>query len=152
MVIFACHSSKGHLCGPSASRTQPHTLQMSPLSQWGCACARVSVCACWITFPVFCSIRSHFLLFFPPSSIFYLFIFFVFLSVLKIHARLPLSVSTRQAVNIYMYWNYADRSLAISVSYWQGSVTFPALPLCNWLFFFFQAVVHYLYYQCLREP
>lgn len=139
MVILACHSSKGHLCGPSASRTRTR-------AHWKChhyhsrLCTSVCVCLSGCTlnhFIVFCSISSCFL-HFPPSSVRCFFVFLLLLTTAS--PPPPPSALTRQAVNIYMYWNPTNRSLSISASHWRGSLTFPALSVIGSFSFFFQLI------------
>lgn len=52
MVILACHSSKGHLCGPSASCTQPQTHckchHYRSVHEFVCVCLCVKVLSCFL--------------------------------------------------------------------------------------------------------
>lgn len=136
MVILACHSSKGHRCGPSASRTQQLAhCKCHHYRSVLCMSARVCVClsVCMLNyFPVFCPIHPCFLLFSLSFSM-CLLVFLTFFLSIKIHSPPP-TVLTSQAVNIYMYWNPIDRSMSISVSHWQRSVTFPARSVIGSLF------------------
>lgn len=109
---------------------------MSPLSQCvvherACVCmsqcVHVELLSCFLPNPsLFLAFFSEFLHVSTRLS--------DFLFVHKNSLSPPPTVLTSQAVNIYMYWNPIDRSMSISVSHWQRSVTFPAHSVIGSLF------------------